>query len=200
MTHINIVRRLLLALMVCAAVLTGTATPGIATQEIGRATLTTAPGVMASLARADADMRANRPAMRRLINRAQGLRATFTFPVEKSSPMITLGGALVLTGENRSITLQDIRIDLRSRKVYVRVRELFNQSVHAFDLVGDIRTQTRPGNSGTRVTVRGATLVVSQEVGNLVNDALGLRGANAVFGAGAVIGDARLSFREAPRA
>lgn len=114
--------------------------------------------------------------------------------------MITLGGALVLTGENRSITLQDIRIDLRSRKVYVRVRELFNQSVHAFDLVGDIRTQTRPGNSGTRVTVRGATLVVSQEVGNLVNDALGLRGANAVFGAGAVIGDARLSFREAPRA
>jgi hypothetical protein len=200
MAHINIARRVLLALFVSAMVLSGTTAPGNASQEVGRAIITTAPGVMSSLERSDADMRATPPAVRRLANRAQGLRATFAFPVEKSSPMILLGGALVLTSNDRSITLQDIRIDLQSRRVYVRVREFFNRSVHAFDLVGDIRTRTRPSTSGTQVTVRGAKLVVSREVGNLVNDALGLRGANAVFGPGAVIGDARLTYRTAPRA
>jgi hypothetical protein len=177
------------------------------TPVTGKGAIVTAPGVVASLTTAGAQITAVAPTKRKLSSRQlsdRKTRATYTFPVRNINDrkQIVLDGAIQLQSStnDRVITLQDIRIDVAERQVYVRVREFFNQSIQAFDLTGDIDITERrvKTKSGTKVqtTITGARMTVSAQVGNLINSALGLGEADGVFRSGAVIGTANVTYRK----
>ena len=177
------------------------------TKVTGTGAIVTAPGIVAALSTSGAEITAVAPTKRKLSSRQvnnRKTRATYTFPVRtiNERKQIVLDGAIQLRSaeSDRVITLQDIRIDVAERQVYVRVREFFNQSIQAFDLTGDINITERrvKTKSGTKVetTISGARMTVSARVGNLINTALGLQEANGVLGSGAVIGTANVTYRQ----
>ena len=167
----------------------------------GASTITTAPGLLAELNKADITLAVERPATSRLLGqspRAANAAAAIRFPLRDvvgRGEYAFTGGLIIRNQRNgREVTLQDITVDVPGRKVFVRIRQALGMRIEAFTITnpGATTSTVRRSRAGRErvTTLKGATLAVSPVVGNRLNEFLGLTGSDALFSPGLVLGTA----------